>query len=313
MLRELAKRAVWAIPTLLFVSLFVFLMLDLAPGDPARSIAGSQAPAEAVQEIRDSLNLDDPLLQRYFQWLSGAAVGDFGDSLVGNQPVATSVLRAVPATLSLVLVALAMAIAVSFLMGMLPIVFRSAVVERAVSILASLLIAVPAMWLALLLVQSFAVDRTWFPSAGYVGISDPVRWLAHLILPAAALAGVAIGELSRQLRGSLSDVLEQDYIVSARARGFSKRRVILKHGLKNAAIPVITVLGVRVGQLVGGTVLIEHIFLIDGIGRLTLSAVLRRDIPVVLGVVVFTTVVVLVVNLLVDLVYLYLNPRLRKT
>jgi peptide/nickel transport system permease protein len=312
MVKSLGRRLVWAVPIILIVTFFVFALLDLAPGDAATTIAGSDADPAVIHAVRDRLNLDEPLLQRYAGWITDAAHGDLQKSMVSNQSVTSMIFKALPATLSLTAVALVMAGIFAVIFGAGPLLWRKPWLDRISTAVCSLSISLPSFWIALLLTSWFAVNRHWLPALGYVGITEnPVEWLRHLILPAAALGLATAGELARQLRGSLDDVFDKDYVLALRAKGLTNRRIVLKHGLKNAAVPVITVLGVRIAQLLAGTVIIEQIFLIDGLGRLTVNAVLTRDVPVVLGIVLVATVIVLLANLVVDASYGYFNPRLR--
>jgi peptide/nickel transport system permease protein len=312
MLKSFGRRLAWAIPIVLIVTFFVFALLDLAPGDAATTVAGPDADPSVVQAVRERLNLDEPLIPRYFEWITGAAHGDLQESLVTDQPVGEMVFKALPATISLAAVALVLAGIFGMIFGAGPLLWRKPWVDRVSTGVCSLSISLPSFWIALLLTSWFAIDRGWFPALGYVGITEsPWEWLRHLILPATALGLATGGELARQLRGALDDVFDRDYTLALRAKGLTNRRIVLKHGLKNAAVPVITVLGVRIAQLLAGTVIIEQIFLIDGIGRLTVTAVLGRDVPVVLGIVLVATLIVLVANLIVDASYGYFNPRLR--
>lgn len=296
--------------TLAVVALIVFALMDLAPGDAAQTIAGDQGDEELVAAVRAELRLDQPLFQRYGAWIADAARGDLGESLISGRPVVGTVVGVLPATLSLVGLGLVFAIAIAGLLGVLPVLLQSRGFDRVASILSALALSMPPFWLALLLTSWFALELGWLPALGYVGLSeDPVDWFRHMILPALAVAMVPAGELARQVRGSLMDVLEQDYSVAQRVRGLPIRSIVLRHGLKNAAVPVVTVLGARIGAMVGSTVIIERIFLIDGMGGLAVQSVMARDVPVVLGVVVFGTIVVLVSNLLVDASYGWFSPR----
>jgi len=309
----ITRRLLWGIPTLLIVSFLVFVLLELAPGDPARAVAGAEASEETIAEVRHRLGLDEPLLVRYTQWVADAAHLDLGESLVTGRPVRDALVDRLPVTLSLTAVAMTMAVAVALVVGTLPGFTTHPAVDRLCALLMSLSYAVPSFWLALVLTSAFAVQRDWLPALGYVPFTkDPGAWLRHLILPGAALAASAWGALGRQLRGELVEVMQSDYVLAVRCRGVPQHSVVLKHGLKNAAIPVVTLLGIRTAQLLGGTVIVEQIFLIDGLGRYTFEAVLNRDIPVVLGVVFVTTIIVLVINSIVEATYGYLNPRVRR-
>jgi peptide/nickel transport system permease protein len=305
-------RMLWVLPILLIVTFFVFVLLDLAPGDAAESIAGPEADAQTVANVRTELGLDKPLIERYTSWVGDVAHGDLQNSLVGGRPVRDMVTEALPATLSLASFALVVSIALAFVLGAAPSVWRHPFVDRLCTFVAAFCLASPTFWIALLLASTLAVDRHWFPALGYVGITEDVDgWFSHLVLPGLALGLPAGGELARQLRGALVSTLASDYVLAARARGLSNRKVVLKHGMKNSAVPVVTVLGVRVAQILGGAVIIEQIFVIDGLGKMTVNAVLSRDMPVVLGIVFVATAVVLLVNLAIDGSYGYFNPKVR--
>ncbi len=312
---QLAKsRLLWVIPTLLVVSFLVFAMLDLAPGDAAADIAGPNANAEQIEVVRRQLHLDAPLYEQYGRWLTRAIQGDFGNSLVARRPVSSMVLTALPISLSMIGLALVFAVFGALVLSTLPALVDSRIVEKICTLVAALSIAMPSFWLALILIQQFATRLNWFPAIGYVSLThDPAEWFRHMVLPAVALGLGILGTLARQLQGALQDVLQQDYVVSAYAKGLRRPRVVLKHALKNAAVPAVTILGASLGQLVGSTVLIERIFVINGVGGLAVTAVTTRDIPVVLGVVVLVTLVVLVANSLVDVSLGYFNPKTRAT
>lgn len=310
--RTVLQRLAIGIPTLLAVSLFIFVLMDLTPSDVAVSIAGEDATPEQIEEVRERLGLNDPLLSRWTAWTADAVRGDLGTSLTTNQPVADRIWDAIPPTLSISVVSLVLAIALALVLGSLAAMRPNGWVDRLVTLGAALGITIPSFWLALILVNQVAIERRWLPAVGYVPLTeDPVLWLKHLVLPALALSLLTTGELARYVRGAMHDALSRDYVLAARAKGLRTSKVVLKHALKNAMIPVITVIGVRFASILGGSVVIEKIFAIRGMGSLVIGAVLTQDIPVVLGVAVVATAVVLVVNLLVDLSYGYFNPRLR--
>ena len=310
--RTLVRRLVWAVPTLLIVTFIVFLMMDVAPGDPAHSIAGPDADPALIKTIHHKLGLDQPLPERYARWVVDAAHGDLQRSLVTKQPVRSMVWKALPPSLSLVGLAMFFAAVIGFSLGVLPSLWPRRGVDRGTTFVSGLAISMPSFSVALLLVSFFAVDHRLFPALGYVKLThNPASWFRHLFLPAVSLSLVTGGELARQLRGSLHDALATDFAMAARAKGLRRRRVVLKHGMKNAAAPVVTVLGVRVAAMLGATAIIEQVFLINGIGRLTVQAVLTRDVTVVLGVVFVATIVVLIANIVIDASYSYFNPRVR--
>lgn len=314
-MRRLAlQRLLWIVPTLLFVSFAVFAFIDLAPGDAARSLAGQDASEEQVAAVRQRLGLDEPLLVRYGEWASGAVTGDLSESLLTSRPVTDMLWEALPRTISLTFVALVFSTVVGFTLGAVAALRPGGAFDRLVSVIAALGIAVPGFFLALILVSELAIKRSTFPALGYVPFTEsPWEWLRHLILPAVALSTVAVGEFARHVRTALRGVLTQDYILVAHAKGSSRAQILFKHALRNAAIPLMTLLGVRFAQLLGGAVIIEQIFLLRGMGSVLITAVQARDIPVVLGVVAITTLLVVAVNLLVDLSYGYLNPKLRRS
>jgi peptide/nickel transport system permease protein len=311
-LRLVLVRALWSLVILVVAKFAVFVLLSLSPGDAAERIAGPEASTETIAEVRSQLRLDDPVVVQYGRWLGGAVRGDMGTSLITREPVTEMVVEALPRTLSLVLVASVMAILVAFAAGVVSAVYAGRAIDRIVVGATSLGVAAPSFWIGIVLVSTFAIDRPWFPAGGYTPIANGFgEWLSRLILPGAALAALATAELTRQLRGSLTDALNRDFTLTARAKGLSATRIVGKHALKNAAIPVVTVLGLRIAQLLGGAIIVERVFAIRGLGTITIDAVNSRDLPVVLGVVTTFSVMVILTNLVVDLSYSYFNPKIR--
>ncbi len=308
----IGRRLLWAIPLIIFVTMLVFLLLELAPGDAARALVGEDARPEQVEQVRERLGLDDPLPERYARWLGNAVQGDFGESLITGQSVSGEIVRAMPPTLSIVAVAAVFSIPIAVLLGCLAAVRPRGLLDRTITLVSSTLVATPAFVVAIFALSVVAVGKKWLPAVGYTSFGDsPIEWLKHLLLPALSLGALLIGEVTRHVHSSLLNVLDKDYIVASRARGMSRTRVVFKHGLKNAAVPVITVLGLRLSQMVAGTAIIEPLFLIRGMGSATITAVLNRDLTVVLGIVTVLAVLVLIINLLVDVSYIYLNPKTR--
>lgn len=308
-----AFRQLYAVAVrLLLVSVIAFILLQLIPGDPAITLAGENASATEVARLRSELGLDAPLLQQYLDWVGGLVRGDLGTSLPTSQPVMDLVVARLPVTVSLAVVAIIIAVTVGVAIGIVAGIMRGHLVDRAVTLFASLGVAVPPFWFGLVLIIVFALNIGVLPSIGFVPLQDgPVEWLRHLVLPAVALAAAPMAEIARQMRGAMVDVLDHDYVRTARAKGMSGSTVVLKHALKNAAIPVVTVIGLQVSLLLGGSVIVETIFGLPGLGDLVVQSVLQRDIPVVQGVIMVAALVVLVCNLLVDLSYRYFNPRVR--
>lgn len=312
MTRFVLRRLAGAIPLLFLISLLTFSLVLMLPGDPALTIAGDAASDETLAAIRERLGENDPLIQRYLEWVGGALTGDFGRSLINDASVMGAIWQRTPVTVSLTLVSLVIALAISLPAGLLAGLRPGSGFDRFLTIGASMGVAIPSFWLGLLLSVIFAVNNRWLPAIGYVGFTeDPVDWLRHLLLPALSLGLAATATLTRQLRSSVITVMQQDYIRTARAKGLRSRKVVLKHLLKNASIPAVTALGLQVPLLLSGTVIIEGLFNLNGIGQYVVSAVLLRDLPVVQAVVLLSAVVVVVTNLLVDLSYGYLNPKTR--
>lgn len=311
-LRLLLKRVGQSILVLFAVSVLVNLLVVLLPGDPAATLAGEEATPEAIALIREQLHLDRPFYEQYWLWLKDVFRGDLGDSLYTGESVTAQITARIPVTLSLGLVAMTIAIIVGVGLGVVAALRPGTLVDRSVTFVASLGVAVPSFWIGMVMISLLAVDRGWFPALGYSSFGDgPWEWLHHLLLPGFALATTPISVIARQTRGSLRDVMLSDYVRTARAKGLSRARVVAKHAGKNGAIPVVTAIGNIAGVLFGGTVVIESLFVLPGVGTMMIRAASIRDLPVIQGAVLFAAVVVLVMNLLVDLSYSYFNPKLR--
>ncbi len=306
------RRLAVALPILVAVTFCVFALVDLAPGDPAAAIAGENPTPQRIAEIRVMLGLDEPLLTRYASWLADAAHANLGASLANGQSVTEVIGDRLPITLSLVAVSLFITLVLGLAAGLMAALRHGRFADRLITACASAAIALPPFWVALILVLLFSVNTGWFPSIGYEPMSAGLwPWLSHLLLPAIALALLPMAEVTMQFRQAMVTVLGLDYITNAEARGLSRPRVLGKHAAKNAAVPVTTVFAYRFAQVLGGTVAIESVFDLPGIGRLAVNSVLSRDIPVLLGLVALTTLIVLVINLLVDISYGYFNPKVR--
>ncbi len=312
MLRTIAKRLVALVPLLFVVSFIVYSLLLIVPGDPATTLAGDNPTQEQIDATRQRLGLDDPILVQYGRWLGNAIQGDLGTSLYSTQSVTSSVTARLPATLSLTFAALAFALIVAVPAGVLAARNPRGIVDRLTSLGSSVGVALPSFWVGLVLIIVFTIKFKLLPPVGYVGLSEsPLEWLRHILLPAIALGAVAAAETTRQLRGAIVDVMRTDYVRTARAKGMRQRSVMLKHAMKNAASPVLTVLGLQVTFLLGGSAIVERMFNIPGLGSLAIDAVLSRDIPLIQGIVIVAVVVSVLVNLLVDIAYGLLNPKVR--
>lgn len=312
MLKYTARRILMIFPLLVIVSLIVFTLVLLIPGDPAITISGENATEQQIEDTRERLGLNDPVLVQYGRWAGKAVQGNLGQSLFSSRSVSGAIIERFPVTFSLTLAAMVVALAISIPAGIIAAMKRGRLPDRGATLFASMGIAMPNFWLGILLILAFAIATPIFPAVGYTPLEEGLgAWARSLVLPGIALGMAAAAETTRQLRSSLYDVLQQDYIRTARAKGMGGFKVVGKHALKNAAVPVVTVIGFQVAFLLGGTVIIEQVFGMPGLGGLAISAVLERDIPMIQGIVVVTALIVMLINLLVDLSYAYLDPRVR--
>jgi peptide/nickel transport system permease protein len=311
-LRFVAKRVLFTLPVLAIVALLTFLMLELTPGDPAVVVAGADASPEAIDAARESLGLDQPLPQRFAEYVGDVVTGDLGESFTSGVPVLETIASRLPVSLSMTLGALLIGLVIAIPAGIFAAVKSGSWLDRFTIFNTSVGMASPEFFVGLLLILVFSLTLGWFPATGYVPFADdPVEWATRLVLPSLTLGVGVAAEVTRHVRASMRDVLQRDYIQTARAKGLSTASVIGKHGLKNAALPVVTVLGLQVRRLLAGTVIVEQIFAMNGIGTLAVRAVFHRDLPMLLGIALVTAVIVLLVNLVVDLSYGYLDPKVR--
>lgn len=312
MARLIGRRILLTIPLFLLVTIMVFGMSQLIPGDPAITIAGETATPERVAEIEAKLGLDKPLVEQYFDFLGGIVTGDLGTSLFSTQTVTNAVGSALPATLSLAGLALVFIVLIGVPFGIIAGTRPGSLIDRILSGVAALGVAAPAYWVGMILLIVFANRLGWFPATRYEPLSEGVfTWLRHLVLPAFALSLAGIVEVTRQLRSSMQDTMGQDYIRTARSKGLPHRDVVYKHALKNAAVPAVTVIGLQVNSLLGGAIAVELVFNINGLGLTAVRAVQNQDIPVIQGIVLVSVVVVTISNLAVDVLYGQLNPKVR--
>ena len=310
--RLIVYKIAQAVPVVLLVSVLAFLLMLLLPGDPAVVIAGEQASPEAIAAVRRSLGLDQPVLAQLWLWLGHLAQGDFGSSLVLNQTVLSAVAERLPVTLSLTGLSLAITLPVGIAIGAIAAYHRQTWVDSLVMSVALIGVSIPAFWIAILAVILFCVILGWFPSSGYVPLlQDPAMWLQSLVLPAGILSLFQIGFLARMTRSAMLDVLSQDFIRTARAKGLSEWVTVGKHAFRNALILVITATGILLSAAIGGSVVIEQVFALPGIGRLVVQAILARDYPLVQGVMLIYGFTFVAINLAVDLAYTYADPRVR--
>ncbi|MDT6942424.1 ABC transporter permease [Brucella pseudogrignonensis] len=308
----IARRIIGTIPVMLFVAFLVFSLLYLAPGDPAAVIAGDAATPEDVARIRQTLGLDQPFFVQFSGWLWRVLHGDLGVSIFAQAPVTQLIFQRLEPTLSLMVITLVISISVAVPLGVLAAWKAGTLIDRIIMSFAILGFSVPVFVIGYLLSYVFALELRWLPVQGYKPIANGFGpWLAGLILPSIALGSVYIALIARVTRAATIEVLSQDYIRTARAKGVRQRTILFAHALRNAAVPVITVIGIGIALLIGGAVVVESVFAIPGIGRLTVDAILRRDYPIIQGVVLFFSFVYVIVNLLVDLAYSVVDPRIR--
>jgi peptide/nickel transport system permease protein len=310
----IGRRLALAVPMLLGMSIIVFLIVHLVPGDPAHAILGLNATPELVSQLQSRLGLDRPLPVQYLDWLGGVLHGDFGTDYSSSAPISELLSQRLPVTIELALVSLGLAVVAGVPLGVLAAVRRGRAADAAAQSASMLGISVPDFWLGIMLILAFSLGLGLLPSSGWVPLSqDPVENLRHVALPAIALAAGLAAVLIRVTRAAMLDTLSQDYIRFCRAKGVSETRVVLKHGLRNAAIPITTVIGMQAGYLLGGAIVVEQVFSLPGVGRLVLDSVLQRNYPVVQASVLVVGVMFIIANLAADVLYTVLNPRLRRT
>jgi len=306
------RRVLATIPVMAVVALFVFSLLFIAPGDPAAVIAGDQATPEQVERIRQSLGLDRPFLVQFSDWVWRLLHADLGRSIFTNLPVTTMIAQRIEPTLSLTLITLVLSVTIAVPIGVLAAWKAGTLIDRAIMGFAVFGFSVPVFVIGYLLAYVFALQLEWLPVQGYTPLSEGVLpWLENLILPSIALGCVYIALIARITRAAMLEVLQQDYIRTARAKGLAQTPILFIHALKNASVPIVTVIGIGIALLIGGAVVTESVFAIPGLGRLTVDAILRRDYPVIQGIVLLFSFVYVLVNLGVDLVYTLIDPRIR--
>jgi peptide/nickel transport system permease protein len=310
-LRAIVRRLVISIPLLFVVSALTFVLVSLIPGDAARQILGAGAPNDEYEALRHALGLDRPLYSQYWQWLHRAITGDLGASVFSGERVVHAIDVRLPVTLSLIGGSLLVSVTFGVALGVFSAI-RGGALGRAVDAFALAGFALPAFWLGAELIVLFAVKVRWFPATGYTPLAESFSgWLRSITLPVVALGLGATASIAKQTRQAMLDALSSEYIRMAWANGLSPRSVVFRHALKNAAIPVVTVTGIQAINLLGGTVLIENVFALPGLGGLTVSAVTQHDLPTVEGLVVYFTILVVAINFLTDIAYSWLNPRIR--
>lgn len=310
--RYLLNRLWQSALTLILASIVVFVGVRLLPGDPALALAGEEADPETLAQVRHKLGLDKPLVVQYLRFVQNGVRGDFGDSIRIGLPVSDLITNTLPVTGWLALYAMVIAVLVGIVLGALAATFRGRWPEWMANFFALVGLSVPSFWLGILAILYLAVGLGWFPASGYVSMAEsPLRSLYYLTLPAVILATALAAVVMRQTRSSMLESMATDYVRTARAKGLSRRRVIMRYALRNSLIVVVTISGLQLGALISGAVVTERIFGLPGFGKLTLDSVFTRDYPVIEAVVLIVTTAYIAINLVVDIAYSLLNPRIR--
>jgi peptide/nickel transport system permease protein len=308
----LVRRLAATLPVLLIVSLLVFLMLRLTPGDPAAVLAGDAASSDQIAQIRESLGLNRSIPEQYFIWMSKTLTGDLGESFYYKTKVTTLIGQRLEPTVSLALITITIAVLLAVPLGVLAAWRFGSWLDRGLMGFSVLGFSIPVFVLAYLLIWGVSMKLGWLPVQGYQRLANGMgNWLYHLILPAATLSVIYIALIARVTRASVLETLGEDYIRTARAKGLPEIKVLMRHALTNAAVPIVTVIGIGIALLIGGVVVTESVYAIPGLGRLTVDAVLARDFPTIQGVILLFSFVYVAINLLVDLSYVFFDPRIR--
>ena len=312
MLKYILKRCLLSIPILIAVLTVVFVVVRIAPGDPALVVLGDQASAEAVRALHEKLGLDRPLIRQYFSFLGSIARGDLGNSLLSGNPVMTEVWNVLPYTIDLTLAGVVLGVTFGIPFGMLTAIYRNSVTDYIVRTLSLIGLSFPAFYSAILLILIFSIKLDWFPVISDPNLTNPVERLHHLVLPAVNLGLIMMAYVTRSTRSSMLEVLREDYVRTARAKGVPGMIVLFRHVLKNALIPIVTVIGLYLGVLIGNSVLTEMVFNRPGLGKLIVSALVDRDYTLLQGLMVVYSIIIVFVNLLTDLTYGLVDPRVKQ-
>ena len=312
MIAYILRRLLATIPVMGVVAVFVFFLLRFAPGDPAAIIAGDDASPQQIATVRAALGLDRPVLEQFVLWVAGMLRGDFGTSIFSNMPVTRLIAQRIEPTLALTLSTLVVAVVLAIPLGVLAAARAHRLTDRLVMLFSVMGFAMPVFLVGYVLIYVFAMQLGWLPVQGYVPLAQGIGpWAERLVLPSLALGITYMALIARITRASMLEVLSQDYIRTANSKGLSTHRVLLLHALKNASVPIVTVIGIGIALLISGVVITETVFNIPGLGRLTVDAVLKRDYPIVQGLIIVFAGVKVLVNLLIDISYVFLDPRIR--
>jgi peptide/nickel transport system permease protein len=311
MLGHIARKIIAVIPVLFLVSIILFIIISLLPGDAAMGVIGENVNQEDLSRVRTELGLDKPIYERYADWLGKVLQGDLGRALKSRQPVTEIVAQRLPVTLELTFLAMLISTLIAVPAGIFAALRRNSAWDVANGIVSMIGIAMPPFWMGILLILCFSVWLDWLPSSGYVSFfKDPVKNLQHMAMPAFTIGFAFAATIMRQTRSSMLEVLGEEYVVTARAKGLAETIVIWKHALRNALIPVVTVLSMQVGRMIGGAVVTEIVFALPGIGREMVDSIIARDFPIVMALILITALCVVITNTLVDILYVIIDPRI---
>lgn len=312
MVGYIVQRILAAIPVMGFVALFVFLLLRLTPGDPAAILAGDTATPEQLERIRESLGLNEPLITQFFSWIGQLLQGDFGTSILSGKPVIELIADRMEPTISLALTTIILSVVIAVPLGVIAAWKQGTLIDRFVMLISVLGFSVPVFVIGYLMISLFSMELKWFPVQGFKPIGDGVGPFFHRIaLPTFTLTLLYIALIARITRTSMLEILGDDYIRTARAKGLPESRVLMRHALRNCSVPIITVIGIGFALIISGVVVTESVFNLPGLGRLTVDAVLSRDYPVIQAVILLASLIYVVINLLIDIAYVLLDPRIR--
>lgn len=308
----IVRRLILLLPVMLIVGVIVFLLVHITPGDPASVMLGDRATVDQIEQLREEMGLNEPLVVQFLDWFGNALRLDFGESFFLGMPVTEALRERAQPTILLTTYALMIEILIGVPAGVIAAIKRNSLIDRALMVMSIAGAAIPTFFLGIMLILIFAVRLQWLPSGGFVPIQeDPQAHFRSMILPAFTLGFSAAGLLARLVRSSMLDVMRDDYIRTAMAKGLKFRKVVTGHALRNALIPAVTVIGYSLGALLGGAVVTETVFTIPGMGRLVVQSIARRDYPLIQGAVMLTAAIYVLVNLLVDILYVYIDPRIR--
>lgn len=313
MSRYIVRRLIHSLFIIWGVATLVFFGLRAVPGDPAMQFLGAEYTPEAKELLDEKLGLNDPVHIQYVRWMTNMATGDLGDSIATGETVAQAIKTGFPKTISIAALAFVLAVFVAVPTGIIAALKRNSPIDYLVSVIAFVGVSMPSFWFGILLIIAFAVNLGWMPAVGYASIVDDGvwEWFKHLLLPAVAVGAGFSAILMRFVRAGLLEVLGSDYVRTARAKGLSERAVIIRHAMRNALVPVVTIAGIQLALLLSGTVIIEIVFSIRGMGRILVGAILDKDYPIVQGVILLISVIFVMANLIVDIIYTFLDPRIR--